>query len=213
MNIIDVGLQFSNHLTPRQSTTRIVMHHSDADPNLTVQQIHAEHLAKGWAGIGYHYYIPGDGLIYRGRPEIMIGAHAYQDPQHEANSNGIGICLGGNFMQVLPTQAQMAAAVWLIENIWTRYHGIPVIGHRDVMATACPGDMFPMQDLLSELKGANNMPDGATACTILVGAKIYPGYILGGHVFFGQGVPVAEFINIINRVPEWHSESTQLIIK
>jgi len=68
-------------------------------------------------------------------------------------------------------------------------------------------------EINNQLKGVSDMPEGATACTIEVGGKIYPGYILGGHTYFGQGVPVAEFVGAISRTPEWHSETMTLIIK
>ena len=152
MKIVETNIKFSP-LVSRPVTRRIVLHHSASGPGTTWQDIHQWHLNNGWAGIGYHYVIHADGGIYRGRPEGMSGAHAYQDRDHEANSDGIGICIVGNFETGVPTEAQLASTVELIRDIWTRYPGIPVIGHKDVMPTACPGRSFPWADLKKRLEG------------------------------------------------------------
>lgn len=150
MQVVETNIQF-NALIPRKATRRIVLHHSASGANTTWQDIQKWHLNNGWAGIGYHYVIHPDGSIYRGRPEGAAGAHAYQDSSHEANSDGIGICLIGNFETGAPTEAQLAGVVELVRDIWTRYPGIPVIGHKDVMATACPGKNFPWEELKIKL--------------------------------------------------------------
>ena len=129
-----------------------MIHHSASSPQTTVDDIHRWHQARGWSGIGYHYYIAGDGTVWQGRPEWTQGAHAYQDASHEANTDGIGICLGGNFETGPgPTEAQLQALAELILDIRTRYSNIPVIGHRDVQATACPGKLFPWADLTARI--------------------------------------------------------------
>ncbi len=151
LQITETNIQF-NTLIPRKATRRIVLHHSASRADTTWQDIHQWHLNNGWAGIGYHYVIHADGGVYRGRPEGMTGAHAYQDSTHEANSDGIGICLIGNFETGAPTEAQLAGTVDLIRDIWTRYPGIPVIGHCDVMPTACPGKNFPWAELKKRLE-------------------------------------------------------------
>ncbi len=151
MQITETNIQF-NTLIPRKATRRIVLHHSASRADTTWQDIHQWHLNNGWAGIGYHYVIHADGGVYRGRPEGMSGAHAYQDRDHEANSDGIGICIVGNFETGVPTEAQLASTVDLIRDIRTRYPGIPVIGHCDVMPTACPGRKFPWAELKERLE-------------------------------------------------------------
>ena len=149
--VVETNIQFRT-LVPRKATRRIVLHHSASGSHTTWQNIQDWHLKNGWAGIGYHYVIHADGIIYRGRPEDKAGAHAYQDAKHEANSDGIGICLVGNFMSSQPTGTQLDALVELIRDIWKRYPGIPVIGHSDVMATSCPGRKFPWAELRLRLE-------------------------------------------------------------
>lgn len=153
MQVVETNIRFSS-LVPRQGTRRIVLHHSASGANTTWRDIHQWHVNQGWAGIGYHYVIHADGSVCRGRPEKMKGAHAYQDDAHEANSDGIGICLAGNFEADTPTEEQLASTVDLIRDIRTRHPGISVIGHRDVMATACPGRFFPWAELRKRLEGS-----------------------------------------------------------
>ena len=74
MNIIETGLKF-NGLKNRSSTRMIVLHHS-ASRDVPAAEIHGWHLARGWAGIGYHFVIRKNGNIEQGRPMQMIGAHA-----------------------------------------------------------------------------------------------------------------------------------------
>ncbi len=152
MKINETNIQFKSTLSNRKATRRIVIHHAASSFTTTWQNIQDWHLKNGWAGIGYHYVIHADGSIYRGRPEDKAGAHAYQDAKHEANSDGIGICLVGDFMLTQPATPQLDSLVELVRDIWTRYPDIPVVGHREVMATSCPGDRFPWAELRLRLE-------------------------------------------------------------
>lgn len=58
--------------------------------DFTFEKLEACHLARGFRSIGYHYYITKDGVIYPGRPESEIGAHA-----RHFNAHSIGICYEG----------------------------------------------------------------------------------------------------------------------
>ncbi len=157
VKISENELVFKGSFKVRMKTEKLVIHHSASGNNTTIQDIHSWHLANGWIGIGYHYVIYADGTVYRGRPEWAIGAHAYQDATHEANSDGIGICLIGNFTLASPSSDQMESLIGLVFNIWQRYPNIRVIGHKDVMATACPGELFPWTELYTKL--ANGVID------------------------------------------------------
>ncbi len=136
----------------------LVLHHS-ATASGSVESIHETHSqrrdASGqrWRGIGYHFVIGnGSGMpdgdiepTFRWR-EQMHGAHAGSD---EYNSQGIGICLIGNFEHEAPTAAQMSSLRQLVTLLVEEYGIAPeaIIGHRDVKATACPGDLFPLEEL------------------------------------------------------------------
>ena len=146
MKITETSLQFRGNLTPRKSTGIIVVHHMAGNANGTVADIHRMHQARGFSGCGYHFFIRTNGMIERGRPEHIIGAHAVP-----ANGNGIGICLAGDFTKHDPSEAQIASLVWLIKDLWKRYPGIKVVGHGDIDATQCPGHRFPWASVRSLL--------------------------------------------------------------
>lgn len=93
MQIIKKNYHWASPLSIRKKTNRIILHHAQAK-TCSVEDIHQWHLKRGWSGIGYHFFIKKDGTIYQGRPENTIGAHA-----KGANSDSIGICAEGNFMQ------------------------------------------------------------------------------------------------------------------
>lgn len=158
MKILENGLQFNGDLRERPSTKRIVIHHSASGLSTTTQDIHRWHQNRGWVGIGYHYVMYPDGTVVRGRPEWAQGAHAYQDSKHEANTDGIGVCLIGNFETSNPTEGQIESLAGLIQDIWLRYPGIPIIGHKAVQPTACPGRNFPWSELKKRLE-ENQMPE------------------------------------------------------
>jgi N-acetyl-anhydromuramyl-L-alanine amidase AmpD len=135
MEIKETNLNFSS-LTPRSKVLEyIVVHHTASTAKETVEQIHNFHINNnGWAGIGYHFYIRKDGIIYRGRPEKYVGAHC-----ENYNSVSIGICLEGNFEIEQPTNEQLQSLSELIHNLKQKYGNVQVVGHRDLNATACPG--------------------------------------------------------------------------
>lgn len=144
--IKDYNLQFTR-LSRRSRTDMIVVHHTGdlVDDDLSAKRIHAMHLMNGWAGCGYHYIIRKDGTIEAGRPEWAIGSHAYNE-----NFHTIGVHLCGNFEYVEPTDAQIEAAAYLIGWLCDKYDIVPdkkhVVGHCDLMPTACPGH-FLYEDL------------------------------------------------------------------
>ena len=140
VSVVDYGLSFSS-LTPREATTRIVIHHTGnpVDDDLSAEQIHASHQAQGWTGIGYHFVIRKDGSVELGRPDWAVGAHA-----EGFNYCSIGIHVCGNFNIGEPTKAQLDTLPMLIADICDAYGLIAadtvVVGHRDLMATDCPGN-------------------------------------------------------------------------
>lgn len=156
--------QDSDHFSWIPSSTEnnwiyVVVHHSATEAG-SVESIHAEHRRRkdsagnSWLGIGYHFLIGNgsgmaDGEIqptFRWRQQIH-GAHSGSLVH---NSNGIGVCLIGNFQQHAPTDKQLDAVTRLVGSLSKRYN-IParlVIGHNTVKPTACPGKNFPLQDVV-----------------------------------------------------------------
>lgn len=139
MNIIESNLKFNGEFQERSSINLIVLHHAAGDG--TVEQIHQEHLNKGWIGIGYHFYVRKDGSVYRGRPEIAIGAHCLG-----YNTNSIGICAEGNFMNEAMQEVQKQALKDLIAYLRFKYT-VDIKGHGELNATDCPGANYPLSEL------------------------------------------------------------------
>jgi len=107
----------------------LIVHHSMASENQTVQSIENYHLDLGWEGVGYQYLINFLGEIWKGRPEYYHGAHCKEQGM---NTKSIGICLIGNFDKKLPTEAQIISLKALMKDIQARYN-IPnnkIVPHR-----------------------------------------------------------------------------------
>ena len=70
----------------------IVIHCSAtrATQRYTVDDCRRDHRDRGFADIGYHYYITRDGVVHAGRALYTVGAHATG-----YNAHSIGICYEG----------------------------------------------------------------------------------------------------------------------
>ena len=143
----------------------IVIHHSATDSGGAKQfdEWHKKH--NGWEGLGYHFVIgngtgSGDGAVevgYRWR-EQKRGAHAGSDLY---NTQGVGICLVGDFTKTRPTAAQMRSLARLT-NFLSRYCGVPRDRfrlHGDVRSTACPGPLFPRDFLAPSSRTSGRTAD------------------------------------------------------
>jgi N-acetylmuramoyl-L-alanine amidase len=96
---------------------------------------------RGWSDCGYHYLIDRDGKVGTARPVERDGAHV-----RGYNKGTIGVSLFGghgssetdafadNF-----TPQQDAALRRLIGNLRADYGPVPVTGHNEYAAKACPG--------------------------------------------------------------------------
>ena len=127
-------------LIRRLTTTRIIYHHIGTVARQTVEVIHNFHKnTRGWAGIGYHFYIRRNGDIWEGRPLEMQGAHA-----GGANFDSIGVAFEGNLETESLTQEQINRSLWLQAHLIELYGPLEILQHRDVGATACAGRNFPI---------------------------------------------------------------------
>ncbi len=145
MNIIETNLNFNSDYSIRNGNPPgYVLHHAAADGS--VYDVHSWHLANGWAGIGYHFYVRKDGSVYRGRPENWIGAHTV------GHNSKIGICAEGNFEIDLMGAAQRNAIIELLDYLRGKYGNLEVYGHRDLDSTDCPGKNYPFAEIVSGKK-------------------------------------------------------------
>lgn len=133
--------------------TEIIIHCSATAPGwmagLSVEEQAAEidrwHKAQGWAGIGYHYVVGRDGTVATGRDIERDGAHV-----QGRNAGTIGVCLiGGRGSSATDqpeqhyTPEQLAALRDLVDSLRTRFGNVPVSGHNQFAAKACPGFSVP----------------------------------------------------------------------
>ncbi|CAN5242358.1 hypothetical protein BH24ACT1_BH24ACT1_02010 [soil metagenome] len=140
---------------------RVIVHHTvtatqEPDPAARVRAIYHYHVGgNGWSDIGYNFVVDGAGRIYEGRSagggrhdgedssgRGVIGAHAAGH-----NTGSVGIAVLGTYTDdgVTPSEAALdavtAIAAWKLgpRGIDPMASGV-LIGHRDVVATGCPGN-------------------------------------------------------------------------
>jgi N-acetyl-anhydromuramyl-L-alanine amidase AmpD len=106
-----------------------------------VEALEACHRARGFNGIGYHYYITKDGQLHLTRSEEVQGAHAKR-----YNKNSIGICYEGGLDEKgkpadTRTPAQKRTLLALLKSLRVDFPDAEILGHRDLpwVKKACPG--------------------------------------------------------------------------
>ena len=118
---------------------QVWLHHGAAGTSTipTARRYAADHASRaGWAGLGYSWLI-ADGQVLEGRGPGREGAHT-----SGRNRTSYGICLVGNYSHRAPSQQDVDALVWLLQHGHAQgWFDKPQLtgGHRDVVATACPG--------------------------------------------------------------------------
>lgn len=134
----------------RLPASAVFVHHSvtavTADPYLDMRAIEKIGIGR-FNQFSYSFVIhPHDGEILEGCG-TKRGAHTAG-----RNSSAFGICWAGNYDDRAPKTQQIDATRWLIAELGRQGHlapGADILGHRDVMATACPGaKLYEIMDLL-----------------------------------------------------------------
>lgn len=111
---------------------KIIVHCSDS-PHAhhdDISVIDKWHKDRGFAKVGYHYFVKSDGTVQTGRKESEIGAHCVGQ-----NTSSIGICLHGRKHF---TQAQFEALRLLVQVIKARYQIKIITGHYTYSSKTCP---------------------------------------------------------------------------
>ena len=85
-------------------------------------------------------------VIYRGRPENSVGAHA-----PGVNSRAFGIAVEGNLNSENLTQSQMSSIIELSKYLMEKYNIKDLKRHKDVRNTECPGKNFPFEEIKTNL--------------------------------------------------------------
>lgn len=139
--------------------TKIVIHHTASANQSDTSKEAAFKLAKniqswhmdgnGWADTGNNFTISRGGYIMEGRhtslQHLNDGAGWVQSAHAPgANSDGIGIENEGTYTGGLPPQELWDALVQFCAHACRQFGISPdnIFGHRDFVATACPGDAF-----------------------------------------------------------------------
>ena len=133
-------------VAPANDWKWIIIHHSDSSYG-SAAIINKWHLDRGFDELGYHFVIgngtnSGDGQIEVGPrwPKQKWGAHD-NALDNRYNTNGIGICLVGNFNDTHPTPKQLHSLIRLVVYLMRTYDIPPdrVLGHGETKVTECPG--------------------------------------------------------------------------
>jgi hypothetical protein len=143
LHIINVVDSLPKHSTlkygtrPLSGIRYVVVHHegdgSVDDPPELAARYHV--YTKGWPGIGYHYWITGNGDVFQTN---WLDTHSYH--VGTLNDVSVGICLAGDFTNVLPTPAQLVSVNALVNWLKLQLPGVEVVPHKHLVATECPGN-------------------------------------------------------------------------
>ena len=125
--------------------TALAIHYTATfeDQNPSVAEITRWHKAAGMRTFGYHWYIDRDAKLFEGRPETEMGAHV-----RGHNGYTLGIAWAGGCDRATGkdigvwniTLEQEKQLIRLIKDVLERHPSITrVIGHKDFVATQCPG--------------------------------------------------------------------------
>jgi N-acetylmuramoyl-L-alanine amidase len=135
----------------------IIIHHSDSSYG-SAAIIDKWHRDRGFDELGYHFVIgngtnSGDGQIEVGPrwTKQKWGAHD-NALDNRFNTNGIGICLVGNFNATHPTPRQLHSLVRLVVYLMEKYNisADHVLGHGETKDTQCPGRFMNVAAIRAE---------------------------------------------------------------
>jgi hypothetical protein len=135
---------------------RIVVHHTDNVDAIQANE-RKQQQSKGYAALGYHFFIDQSANVYEGRPIEIMGSHAgagtTSGPLNDPDWGSIGIVMQGDyhnadnwFFQSNSTapQAQLDMLESLITALRNAYGIDQLLMHREVTRsgtpTVCPGD-------------------------------------------------------------------------
>ena len=143
--------------------TGIALHHM-AHPTAGMDEIHQWHLARGWKGFAYNYWVDYDGNVYECRG-LNVGG-GLLDP---LNATVISVGFQGDYdkTQTIP-KAQFMAGCEIIRYLRALIPTINIVaGHKHWQATSCPGKYFPLEGMIRmsekmlKIKDYDNISDWA----------------------------------------------------
>lgn len=140
----------------------LAWHHTAGAKSATWEDVAVGHIARDFAGIGYHFGIRQGRLAYLGDVATSRANVAEQNPWV------IGICIAGDYTRESLDAGDTAIARRLVK-VLDRFLGrqLPSEPHSKWVQTACPGD--PIRALLTTLRSgdAGQPPPSTLAATLL----------------------------------------------
>lgn len=135
-------------IRPWEQIKYTVIHHSvttpSGDSQRDVDYIAKLHENRGWDGIGYHFVITPDGVVWYVGDLSTARANVAN-----LNEQVIGICLVGDFTKGNPTDDQVISAHDLCDFFINHMPQLVNVqdwsalkGHQDLQATQCPGSSW-----------------------------------------------------------------------
>jgi hypothetical protein len=101
----------------------------------------------------YHYVVLPSGNMYNPVPVGIYAPHCGlnigEGPIN--NDNSIAIAVSGNLMHETLTEKMYQTLLNEVK-YQSKHYGLNIVGHHDVVSTACPGANFPMDRLLADLR-------------------------------------------------------------
>lgn len=132
---------------------KIIIHHTDNSRSIMYNETKQQ--SKGYAALGYHFFIYKNGDVYEGRPLEIMGSHAgrgkISGPLNDPDWGAIGIVLQGDyhhkddyfFSENVPKK-QLNALEKLASCLKAKYSINQLLMHQEVSRsgkpTVCPGD-------------------------------------------------------------------------
>jgi N-acetylmuramoyl-L-alanine amidase len=129
-----------------KSVDYIVVHGSETkdDKDIGVEEIRRAHRQKGWLDVGFHFIIRRDGMVERGRPHDVPGAHV-----RGYNHVSLGICLVGQTY----TDVQMKELEVLVRDLRKLHPNAIILGKRDLGKVNTQNPGFDVSHWWNNLKG------------------------------------------------------------
>ncbi len=145
----------------RKPIDTVVIHHTSSDPSVSIDYLDIAHLFRLyvpeyrepkrayyqkplWSGhfrngqqtfIAYHYLIRQDGSFVQALDDKYIG---WQCGNWEINCSSVAVTFIDELENARPTPQALKTA----QEIIARYQGAKILGHREIVETVCPGNLF-----------------------------------------------------------------------